>query len=131
MTIDLAGALLYAGSLLVLFMTPGPVWVALIARGLSGGFQSAWPLALGVALGDFLWPIVAIFGVSVFVTQFEEFMIVLRYAASIIFFVMGYSLIRNYDRALGSDSRLTRPGMMAGFVAGMAVIIGNPKAISF
>ena len=60
MTIDLAGALLYAGSLLVLFMTPGPVWVALIARGLSGGFQSAWPLALGVALGDFLWPIVAI-----------------------------------------------------------------------
>ena len=131
MTIDLAGALLYAGSLLVLFMTPGPVWVALIARGLAGGFQSAWPLALGVALGDFLWPIVAIFGVSVFVTQFEEFMIVLRYAASIIFFVMGYSLIRNYDRALGSDSRLTRPGMMAGFVAGIAVIIGNPKAILF
>ena len=131
MTIDLAGALLYAGSLLVLFMTPGPVWVALIARGLSGGFQSAWPLALGVALGDFLWPIVAIFGVSVFVTQFEEFMIGLRYAASIIFFVMGYSLIRNSDRALGSDSRLTRPGMMAGFVAGIAVIIGNPKAILF
>jgi threonine/homoserine/homoserine lactone efflux protein len=84
-----------------------------------------------VALGDFLWPIVAIFGVSVFVTQFEEFMIGLRYAASIIFFVMGYSLIRNSDRALGSDSRLTRPGMMAGFVAGIAVIIGNPKAILF
>lgn len=131
MTIDLAGALLYACSLLVLFMTPGPVWVALIARGLSGGFQSALPLALGVALGDFLWPIVAIFGVSVFVTQFEEFMIFLRYVASFIFFVMGYSLIRNSDRALGSDSRLTRPGRMAGFVAGIAVIIGNPKAILF
>lgn len=131
MTIDLAGALLYSGSLLVLFMTPGPVWVALIARGLSGGFQSALPLALGVALGDFLWPIVAIFGVSVFVTQFEEFMIFLRYVASFIFFVMGYSLIRNSDRALGSDSRLTRPGRMAGFVAGIAVIIGNPKAILF
>jgi threonine/homoserine/homoserine lactone efflux protein len=131
MTIDSTGALLYAGSLLILFMTPGPVWVALIARALSGGFQSAWPLALGVALGDFLWPIVAILGVSVFVTQFEEFMTILRYLASVIFFAMGYSLIRNSDRALGSDSRLTRPGMMAGFVSGIAVIVGNPKAILF
>ena len=30
-----------------------------------------------------------------------------------------------------SDSRLTRPGMWAGFLAGFAVILGNPKAILF
>ena len=50
MTITLSDMLLYAGALLILFLTPGPVWVALIARSLAGGFQGAWPLALGVVV---------------------------------------------------------------------------------
>ena len=64
MTITLDGLLLYCGALVILFLTPGPVWVALIARGLSGGFSAAWPLAVGVALGDLVWPLAAIFGLS-------------------------------------------------------------------
>ena len=51
MTLDPNDLLLYAGALLILFLTPGPVLVALTARGLSGGFHAAWPLALGVAVG--------------------------------------------------------------------------------
>ena len=35
-----------------LWAVPGPVWLALTARALSGGFAAAWPLAIGVALGD-------------------------------------------------------------------------------
>ena len=31
----------YAGALLILFATPGPVWVALLARAMSGGFSAA------------------------------------------------------------------------------------------
>jgi len=46
MTITASDMLLYAGALFLLFMTPGPVWVALVARTLSGGFNAAWPLAL-------------------------------------------------------------------------------------
>ncbi len=60
MTITPYELLLYAGALLILFMTPGPVWVALLARSLSGGFQAAWPLAMGVAIGDIIWPLVAV-----------------------------------------------------------------------
>jgi threonine/homoserine/homoserine lactone efflux protein len=32
---------------------------------------------------------------------------------------------------VSGDSRLTKPGRMAGFVTGLAVVIGNPKAILF
>ena len=53
---------LYAGAMLVLFFTPGPVWLALLARGMSGGFAAAWPLALGVAVGDILWRCLASLG---------------------------------------------------------------------
>lgn len=122
---------LYCGALLILFLTPGPVWVALIARGLSGGFQAAWPLALGVVIGDVLWPLLAILGVSWIIGIYGDFLTVLRYVAAIVFFTMGYFLIRHADKKISSDSRLTRPGMWAGFLAGLAVILGNPKAILF
>ena len=131
MTISLFDAALYAGALLILFLTPGPVWVALTARALSGGFNAAWPLALGVVVGDVLWPLLAILGVTWVLSVFADFMLVLRWVASLTFVVMGALLIRNADKSIASDSRLTRPGAWAGFLAGLAVILGNPKAILF
>ena len=131
MTITLADMALYAGALLILFLTPGPVWVALTARTLSGGFHAAWPLALGVVVGDVLWPFLAILGVTWVVSVFAGFMTFLRWVACAVFLIMGVAVIRNADKTIATDSRLTRPGMWAGFVAGVAVIIGNPKAILF
>lgn len=131
MTISLPDMLLYAGALFVLFLTPGPVWVALIARTLSGGFHAAWPLALGVVVGDVLWPFLAILGVTWLVSVYADFLIILRWVASLMFLIMGLLIIRHADKTIASDSRLTRPGMWAGFAAGLAVILGNPKAILF
>ena len=122
---------LYAGALLILFLTPGPVWVALTARALSGGFNAAWPLALGVVIGDVLWSVLAIFGVSWIISVYGGFLVALKWVAAGIFLFMGYMLIRHADKSITSDSRLTRPGMWAGFLAGLAVILGNPKAILF
>ena len=121
----------YAGALLILFLTPGPVWVALTARALSGGFNAAWPLALGVVVGDILWPFLAILGVTWIVSVFSGFITVLRWIACGTFLAMGALLIRHADAQLSANARLTRPGMLAGFLAGLAVILGNPKAILF
>lgn len=131
MSITTSDAALYAAALFVLFLTPGPVWVALIARAMSGGFNAAWPLALGVVVGDILWPLIAVLGVTWLVSQFADFMLVLRWVACAMFLCMGLLLIRHRNQSISSDSRLTRPGMWAGFVAGLVVILGNPKAILF
>lgn len=122
---------LYAGALFILFLTPGPVWVALLARAMSGGFQAAWPLAMGVVVGDVIWPLIAILGVTWIVSVFEGFMLVLKGVACLTFLAMGALLIRNAGKTIARDSRLTRPGMWAGFIAGVAVILGNPKAVLF
>ncbi len=131
MTLSPVDLALYAGALLVLFLTPGPVWVALVARALSGGFSAAWPLALGVVVGDIVWPFLAILGVTWILSVFGGFMTVLRWVASLTFVGMGLLIFRNADKTIASDNRLTRPGMWAGFLAGLAVILGNPKAILF
>jgi threonine/homoserine/homoserine lactone efflux protein len=131
MTITPAQLALYAGAVLILFLTPGPVWVALTARAMSGGFRAAWPLALGVVIGDTIWPLLAILGVTWVVSSFAAFMTLLKWVASAVFLAMGWLILRNADRTIATDSRLTRPGMWAGFAAGLAVILGNPKAILF
>ncbi|WP_112320784.1 LysE family translocator [Oceanibium sediminis] len=131
MTLSLTDLALYAGALLVLFLTPGPVWVAIIGRALAAGFNGAWPLALGVVVGDVLWPLLAILGVTLLASVYGEMLEVLRYAGAVVFTLMGVALIRHRHRQIGENSALTAPGAWAGFAAGLLVIIGNPKAILF
>ena len=109
----------------------GPVWLALTARALSGGFAAAWPLAIGVALGDLVGPLAAILGLSWINSTYGDILQILRWVAAAVFLVMGVMLIRKPGATLTADSRLTRPGRLAGFAVGVAAVIGNPKAILF
>lgn len=131
MSVTLHELLLYAGGMALLWAVPGPVWVALTARALSGGFASAWPMAVGVALGDLIWPMAAIFGLTWILSVYGDFLHLLRWFAAVVFAIMGILLIRKPAVAPTTDSRMTRPGMLAGFVVGIAAVIGNPKAILF
>ena len=131
MTASLHELLLYALGMAGLWVIPGPVWVALTARALSGGFAAAWPLAVGVALGDLIWPLAAILGLSWIESSYGDALAILRWVAAAIFLLMGILLIRKPAATLNADSRLTKPGMLAGFSVGVAAVIGNPKAILF
>lgn len=131
MTVTLWQLWLYALGMAALWAVPGPVWVALTARALSGGFAAAWPLAIGVALGDLIWPLAAILGLTWIESVYGDFLSLLRWVAAAVFLAMGILLIRKPAATLSADSRLTRPGMWAGFSVGVAAVIGNPKAILF
>lgn len=131
MTVTAYELALYALAMAGLWVIPGPVWVALTARALSGGYAAAWPLAVGVTLGDMLWPLCAIFGLSWVLSIYGDFLVVLRWVAAGVFLFMGVMLIRKPAAALSADSRLTKPGLWAGFAVGVAAVIGNPKAILF
>jgi threonine/homoserine/homoserine lactone efflux protein len=131
MTLTAAELGLYALGMAGLWAVPGPVWVALLARALSGGFAAAWPLALGVTLGDLLWPALAIFGMSWVLSVYGEALHVLRWIAAATFAVMGALLIAKSGTLMSADSKLTRPGRLAGLMTGVAAVVGNPKAILF
>ena len=90
MTVSFVELLLYAGGIFILFITPGPVWVAIVARTLSGGFNAAWPLALGVVVGDIIWPFLAILGVTWVVGTFSGFMIICAGLHVSFFFSWGF-----------------------------------------
>lgn len=131
MTVTLQELGLYALAMVGLWVIPGPVWVALTARALSGGMAGAWPLAVGVALGDLIWPFCAILGLAWILSLYGDLLVVMRWVAAVVFIVMGLLLLRKPAAVPGADSRLTKPGVWAGFSVGLAAVIGNPKAILF
>lgn len=131
MTIAPFDLLLYAAAMAGLWAVPGPVWVAITARTLSGGMAGAWPLAIGVALGDLIWPLCAILGLAWVLSLYGDALNLLRWIAAGVFITMGLLLIRAPARTPGTDSRMTRPGIWAGFSVGVAAVVGNPKAILF
>ncbi|MEM9009702.1 MAG: LysE family translocator [Pseudomonadota bacterium] len=131
MTLTLSQILLYSGALAILVMTPGPVVVAILARSASGGVSAAVPLSLGVVVGDILWPLVAIFGLSAIVLVYADFLTVLRYVGALVLISMGVQLLRGGGMAIRADGELVRASGWQGFMAGLLVILGNPKAILF
>lgn len=131
MTLSLSDLALYAGAVFILFLTPGPVWMALTARTLSGGFRAAWPLTLGVVLGDMLWPLLAILGISWVTSASQTIAYGLKAVAVLTFLWLGITTIRRAADPIDTDRRLTRSGPWAGFLAGVVVILGNPKAVLF
>ena len=131
MTVTSHQLLLYALGMAGLWAVPGPVWVALTARALSGGMAAAWPLAVGVALGDLIWPFCAILGLAWVLSLYGDALSVLRWLAAAVFIVMGILLIRRPPSPPGANGRLVKPGLWTGFSVGVAAVIGNPKAILF
>ena len=132
MTLTWMQRLLYAGGLVVLVATPGPVVVALVARSVSTGFRSSLALSAGVIVGDLIYPLFAIFGLAIIAEVWADFLTVLRYAGAGILIWMGWRLIAG--RAEGVDPhgrKVRRRGVWESFLAGLLVNLGNPKSIVF
>ena len=131
MTIDGNQIFLYFLALVILFLTPGPVWVALIARTVSGGAKSSISLALGVSLSDMLWPFVVYFSLSLLISLYSDILLIFRYVASFVLILMGLQIIYLRNKTVSEDHRLTKSGFIAGFYAGFIAVTANPKASLF
>ena len=132
MSISFSDLIFYAFGIFVLFLTPGPVWIAIISRSITGGLNGAAPLAAGVAIGDIIWPTLAIAGSAALAASYANLLLYLKYLAVILFVVLGINLINNQNLKVSSQNlQLIKSSELAGFTAGLLVIIGNPKAALF
>jgi threonine/homoserine/homoserine lactone efflux protein len=132
MSISFSDLIFYAFGIFVLFLTPGPVWIAIISRSITGGLNGAVPLAAGVAIGDIIWPTLAIAGSAALAASYANLLLYLKYLAVILFIVLGINLINNQNLKVSSQNlQLIKSSELAGFTAGLLVIIGNPKAALF
>lgn len=126
--------LLFAGALLVLFITPGPGIAAMIARTLDAGPWHAATYGAGILTGDVFWFTLAVTGLSALATQLAAFWL----AAKLI--GVGYLSWMAF-RAFWSAWTGARPrpvfrtgskrSWAATYIAGVAMPLSNPKPIVF
>lgn len=128
----------YAFAMFILFLTPGPVWVVLLARIFSNGWSGGLPLACGVIIADFTWSFLAVISISSISEAIPSITKTLTWVAAGFFLYLAIKLWLkpSYDlnniKLLKVSSKLEFNSIyLESFMTGLLVNFSNPKAILF
>ena len=75
----LLNSLALMGAIFLLAITPGPGLFAIISRSLANGFSHAAVMVIGLILGDIIYILMAIYGLSAVASMMGEFFIIIKY----------------------------------------------------
>jgi threonine/homoserine/homoserine lactone efflux protein len=126
--------LLFAGALLILFVTPGPGIAAMIARTLDAGPWHAAIYGAGILTGDMFWFTLAVTGLSAVAQQLEPVWLAAKLlGAAYLLWMAGTAYWSAWTGARPKPVFVagSRRGWAATYLAGIAMPLSNPKPIVF
>ena len=119
--------LIYCGIYAVAAATPGPGVVSIVARALAQGFRATVPATIGMAVGDWILMTLSAFGLAFVAREMGSLFLLVKLAGAAYLVFMGYKYwTAPVDDAVPEPSSTSR-----GFLAQLALTLGNPKAIGF
>lgn len=125
-----AGTLaLFAGALALAAGSPGPSVAALVARTIARGWREVMPFLAAMWLGEVLWLLAALAGLSALATSFHGVFAVLKWAGVAYLVYLAVQMWRAPPAEPGALPPRAAPWAMFG--AGMALTLGNPKIMVF
>lgn len=127
---DLLSIIAFCGALFIFMASPGPGTFGVIARGLGSGFKHAFSMALGMALGDLIFFLLAVFGLSAIAHILGDLFTFIKYVGGVYLLYLGIKILRSNPKkeqlkATKSVSKSTD------FIAGLFICLSNPKTILF
>ncbi len=113
-------------------ITPGPGVFALLARSLSSGARPCVSMALGMAISDVIYLILAYLGLAVIAEQWAGLFMILRLAGSCYLLYLGWKIWNAETVASLQSSVDTVPfTAVKGLIQGFLISASNPKVIFF
>lgn len=111
-------------------VVPGPGVAAVVARALGGGFWAAFPMILGILVGDLVYLVFALFGLAAIATWFAPVFVVIKYASAIYLLYIAWQF---WSARPGTEQIGARKDGSAWktFLSGFMLTLGNPKTIIF
>ncbi|WP_461211501.1 LysE family translocator [Desulfocurvus sp. DL9XJH121] len=123
------GFLALAGATLIFALIPGPGIMAVVAQAVARGFAPAVLWTAGQVLGDMVYLLLALLGLTWLADALGEGFVVLRWigAAYLVWMGLRAWTAAQPDPAAPPSAR----GAWRSFAGGTCVSLGNPKAMAF
>lgn len=127
---DIASLLVFAAAYVAVVALPGPSVTGLVATVLARGVASAPAYIAGIAAGSLMWFIVAATGLAAIAAAFAPLFVAIRYAGATYLLYLAWKFWTAPARPMNDPS--TAPdGHGRLFLSGLAMHLGNPKAMVF
>ena len=127
---SLLNILAFASAMFLLAITPGPGVFATISRALASGFTNASFIVLGIVLGDIIFLLLAIFGLSAIASMLGDFFILVKYLGGAYLIFLAYTIFTAKEKDTNIKG-VYELSWKKNFLAGLLITLSNPKVILF
>jgi threonine/homoserine/homoserine lactone efflux protein len=122
--------LAFSGAMFLFALSPGPGLFAIISSGLSSSFKNTSFLVMGMVLGDIIFLLLAIFGLSTIASVLGEFFIIIKYLGGAYLLYLGYKILTSKEDETNIQG-MEELSWKKNFFAGLFITLSNPKVILF
>ena len=127
---SLISLLALAGAMLLLAITPGPGVFATVARALASGFGPSAVVVIGIVMGDLIFLLFAIYGLTAIAENLHGLFLVIKYIGASYLVYLGIKLWREKPEKIQLQAIGYR-SWKSNFLTGLFITLGNPKVILF
>ncbi|MCP4689000.1 MAG: LysE family translocator [Desulfobacterales bacterium] len=118
-------------AMLILAASPGPGVFASVSQALSSGFRSSLDVISGIVLGDILFLMFAILGLSTIARVMGDFFFIVKIVGGAYLIWLGVKMWLAPASSAGLNRRVGKGGGWQRFFGGLFITLGNPKVILF
>jgi threonine/homoserine/homoserine lactone efflux protein len=116
--------------MLIMAIVPGPAVFAIIARSFSSGKLQAFYMTVGIVLGDYIFIVLALFGLSSLAEIMGTTFFIIKYLSAVYLIWLGIKLLRTSSDTVNIEAS-ENSSLISNFLTGFFITLGNPKAILF
>jgi threonine/homoserine/homoserine lactone efflux protein len=128
MSIDLAALLAFWTAFTLALISPGPNFALMLRIGLASGRRAALRTVLGIAVGEAIWGLAAVFAVAALALRYPVLGTLIRWAGGGFLLWLGFAALRSAWHGPPDQKASAMPGTKGGFATGLALMLLNPKA---
>ena len=129
-TMTLSSIAALFGTMIVLAMIPSPSVFAVVARSMASGFIHGLVTAMGIVVGDFIFTILAIYGLSAIAETMGSLFVIVKYLGSAYLIWLGINLWRSKSKIFEGKG-IRESSWLSNFLTGLLITLADHKAIFF
>jgi len=112
------------GAMIVLALVPGPAVFAIIARSFSSGKLQAFYMTIGIVLGDYIFIILALFGLTALAEVMGAAFFIIKYLSAAYLIWLGIKLLRTESNSINIETSKDS-SLISNFLTGLLITLGD------